>query len=96
MQYIAVVLLLLSLNGCVKDVKPWQKDTHAKAAMQDGDMNKLTQRFEEHICFIMHPFVKTTKSNFLIPPNYATSSNKSLSSNTLLLTPLKYTSSGVA
>lgn len=51
MQYIAVVLLLLSLNGCVKDVKPWQKDTHAKAVMQDGDMNKLTQRFEEHICF---------------------------------------------
>jgi len=53
-----------------------------------------------NIIFIMHPFVKTTFKLILIPPNYDTFSNKSISLNTLLFTPLsvpsKYASSGVA
>jgi len=51
MRYTLSLLALFILNGCVKDVKPWQKDIHAKATMQDGDMNGLTKRFEEHIYF---------------------------------------------
>jgi len=51
MRYMLATLLLLSLNGCIKDVKPWQKGIHAKATMKDGDMNGLNQHFEEHIYF---------------------------------------------
>ena len=47
-------LLLLSLlvfSGCIKDVKPWQKSTHAKEIMQDGGLDTLTSAFEEHIYY---------------------------------------------
>jgi len=47
-------LLILSLfifNGCIKDVKPWQKSIHAKDTMQDGGLDNLTTAFEEHIYF---------------------------------------------
>ncbi len=51
MKYIIATVMLFTLSGCVKDVSPWQKDIHAKAVMQEGDMNGLNQRFEEHIYF---------------------------------------------
>lgn len=51
MRYVFVILVALMFNGCLKDVKPWEKNILAKASMQDGDLNALTQRFEEHIYF---------------------------------------------
>ncbi len=51
MRYILAIVLVFVVSGCVKDVSPWEKDTHAKAVMKDGDMNRLSQGFEEHIHF---------------------------------------------
>ena len=46
-----LILSLLVFSGCIKEVKPWQKSTHAKDTMQDGGLDKLTSAFEEHIYF---------------------------------------------
>ena len=43
-----LVFTLLVFSGCIKDVKPWQKSTHAKETMQDGGLDKLISSFEEH------------------------------------------------
>lgn len=51
MRYFLMLLIVVIFSGCIKDVKPWEKDILAKASMQDGDLNALTQRFEEHIYF---------------------------------------------
>lgn len=51
MRFMFAALMLLLLNGCVKDVKPWEKSVFAKPTMKDGDMNALNQKFEEHIYF---------------------------------------------
>jgi len=49
-KYLLVFSLLL-FSGCIKEVKPWQKATHAKATMQDGGLDTLTTAFEDHIYF---------------------------------------------
>lgn len=51
MRYVMVLAVMFLLNGCLKEVKPWEKDRLAKATMQEGDINALNQHFEEHIYF---------------------------------------------
>jgi hypothetical protein len=51
MKYLLLLSLVLLLSGCIKEVKPWQKATHAKATMKEGGLNNLTKGFEEHIYF---------------------------------------------
>lgn len=50
MKYLLVLSVIL-FTGCIKEVKPWEKATHAKATMQDGGLNALEKNFEEHIYF---------------------------------------------
>jgi major membrane immunogen (membrane-anchored lipoprotein) len=40
--------IALLFSACVKEVKPWQKATHAKETMKDGGINALEKKFEEH------------------------------------------------
>ena len=49
-KYLLVIALFV-FTGCIKDVKPWQKSTHAKDTMQDGGLDNLTKAFEEHTYF---------------------------------------------
>ena len=42
---------LLMLNACVKEVKPWEKETLAKSTMKEGGTNALLTKYEEHIFF---------------------------------------------
>jgi serine protease inhibitor len=51
MQYLLIFYIAFLFSGCIKDVKPWQKATHAKDTMKEGGLNKLTKSFEEHIYF---------------------------------------------
>ena len=38
-------------SGCVKDVKPWEKETLAKNTMKESGINPILKQFEEHIYF---------------------------------------------
>ena len=51
MKYILFLAVVIFFTGCVKDVKPWEKSTHAKETMKEGGLNKLEKNFEEHIYF---------------------------------------------
>ena len=51
MKYILVLAIVIFTTGCVKEVKPWEKETHAKDTMKEGGLNKLDKNFEEHIYF---------------------------------------------
>jgi hypothetical protein len=46
-----IILLAIIFNGCIQDVKPWEKSIHAKDTMKDGGLNALESNFEEHIYF---------------------------------------------
>ena len=48
---IMILLALFFLNGCVQEVKPWEKDTLAKDTMKEGGNNNLIKKYEEHIYF---------------------------------------------
>lgn len=47
-----IILLLaasaLFFSGCVKEVKPWEKETLAKSTMKEGGPNALLKSYEEH------------------------------------------------
>jgi len=43
--------VLFLFSGCVKEVKPWEKETLAKPTMKDGGMNSLSKKYEEHMYF---------------------------------------------
>ena len=45
------LLAAVMLSGCVKDVKPWEKETLAKETMKVSGTNPLITKFEEHIYF---------------------------------------------
>lgn len=51
MKYLLLISLIIMLNGCIKNVKPWEKSTQAKETMQEGGLDNLTKAFEEHIYF---------------------------------------------
>ena len=42
---------LIFFSGCVKDVKPWEKETLAKPTMKESGMNPLNKKYEEHMYF---------------------------------------------
>ena len=42
---------VLFFSGCIKDVKPWEKETLAKKSMKDGGINPINKQFQEHIYF---------------------------------------------
>ena len=46
-----VGVALLMFNGCVKEVKPWEKETLAKKTMKEGGNNALLKKYEEHIFY---------------------------------------------
>ena len=39
------------LSGCIKDVKPWEKETLAKRTVKESGMNPTNKQFEEHIYY---------------------------------------------
>ena len=39
------------LSGCIKDVKPWEKETLAKKTMKESGTNPIGKQYEEHIYF---------------------------------------------
>jgi len=51
MKYLCFCLSMLVLTGCVKEVKPWEKETHAKETLKEGGLSALERNFEEHIYF---------------------------------------------
>ena len=51
MKYITLAIFVILFTGCVKEVKPWEKSTHAKETMKEGGLNALERNFEEHIYF---------------------------------------------
>lgn len=42
---------LFLFTGCVKDVKPWEKETLAKKTMKESGTNALAKKYEDHIYF---------------------------------------------
>jgi len=51
MKSLLILSTLLLFTGCIKDVKPWEKDMLAKETMKDGGINSLSKKFEEHMYF---------------------------------------------
>jgi hypothetical protein len=51
MKYLCLSILVISFSGCIKEVKPWEKSTHAKETMKEGGLSSLERNFEEHIYF---------------------------------------------
>lgn len=47
---IAVGMAIL-FSACVKDVKPWEKETLAKETMNQSGINPLSKKYQEHIYF---------------------------------------------
>lgn len=45
------VFTAILLSGCVKDVKPWEKETLAKKTMKESGTNPLGKKYEEHMYF---------------------------------------------
>ncbi|MEA3354582.1 MAG: DUF4266 domain-containing protein [Campylobacterota bacterium] len=50
-KYLFIISLIFFTTGCVKELKPWDKNIHAKETMKEGGLNKLEKNFEEHIYF---------------------------------------------
>jgi len=46
-----LILIVVLFSGCVKDVKPWEKETLAKNTMKESGINPIKKQFEEHIYF---------------------------------------------
>lgn len=51
MKALLLVVTLLFFSGCIKEVKPWDKEVLAKSTMKDGGNNSLAKKFEEHMYF---------------------------------------------
>jgi len=51
LKLIISICILAVFSGCVKDVKPWEKETLAKAAMKESGTNPLAKKYHEHIYF---------------------------------------------
>lgn len=51
MKIIVFMAIAIFLSGCVKDVKPWEKNALAKQTMQESGINPILNQFEEHIYF---------------------------------------------
>ncbi len=45
------LLTVFFFSGCIKDVKPWEKETLAKKTMKEAGTNPINKQFEEHIYF---------------------------------------------
>ena len=51
---ISITMTLCALflfTGCVKDVKPWEKETLAQKKMKESGTNPLAKKYEEHIYY---------------------------------------------
>ena len=48
---IALLASMLFFSGCIKEVKPWEKETLAKKTMKEAGLNPINKQFEEHIYF---------------------------------------------
>ncbi len=45
------ICTLFLFTGCIKDVKPWEKETLAKKSMKEAGTNPLTKKYVEHIYY---------------------------------------------
>jgi len=50
-QVLTLFTLSILFSACIKDVKPWEKETLAKRTMKENGMNPLEKKFQEHIYF---------------------------------------------
>lgn len=48
---IIISLISLFFCGCVHDVKPWEKETLAKATMNEQALNPILKQYQDHIYF---------------------------------------------
>lgn len=46
-----ILSCLFVFSGCVKDVKPWEKELFAKEEMKEGAGDNLNQKFTDHTYF---------------------------------------------
>jgi len=55
MKYFVLLVLLITFNGCLfqvkEQVKPWQKGILAKDTMTQSGGNNLLYKFQKHIYF---------------------------------------------
>ena len=51
MKILLAICTIMLISGCVKDVKPWEKETLAKNTMKESGTNPLGKKFEEHMYF---------------------------------------------
>lgn len=52
MSKIILICTVFIFTACsIKDVKPWEKATHAKEEMKDGGANALAKKFDAHIFY---------------------------------------------
>ena len=51
MKTLLIFSTLVLFTGCIKDVKPWEKEVLAKETMKDGGTNSLGKKFEEHMYY---------------------------------------------
>ncbi len=49
MKRLIMLVPVLLLSGCVKEVQPWEKSILAKETMKEGGINKLTKKYDDHI-----------------------------------------------
>jgi len=45
------IFILFVFTGCIKEVKPWEKEILAKKTMKESGPNPLLKKYEEHIYY---------------------------------------------
>jgi hypothetical protein len=51
MKTLLIFCVAALFSGCMKDVKPWEKETLAKKTMKESGTNPIKKQYEEHIYF---------------------------------------------
>ena len=51
MRLLLALTSVLFFSGCVKEVKPWEKETLAKSTMKESGINSLNKKYDEHTYF---------------------------------------------
>ena len=51
MKTVLILLFALLFSGCVKEVKPWEKETLSSDMMRSDGNHALTQQSQEHVYY---------------------------------------------
>jgi hypothetical protein len=46
-----ILIAVILLSGCVKDVQPWEKEQLSSDSMRSDGANALSKQFQEHVYF---------------------------------------------